>query len=191
VNEKLPWHRQPHIPPPDVSVVPVISASLAEQVAAVPPANHPSLAYKPCAVTLHDSTVRDYVYVQEVNAYLATWGILPADNSGAPEVALADVASITSSPSRLPPEIAEAIYREGESGMGYYKFELVFSDGETAPCVTGDAVDFVRLPDGRAPSDVVAVNRLERSDDRWSAAEARLVDYAWCLYREPPDDPPA
>ena len=36
-------------------------------------------------------------------------------------------------------------------------FTIVFSDGERRPCVTGNAVDFVRYPPGKGPFDVVAV----------------------------------
>jgi hypothetical protein len=179
------WFRQRGTPPPDISVFPLLPAELAEQLALVPPSHQGDLAYRPCSVTLRDGTVRDRVYVQEVTSWLAGWGVLPEDDDGKDELALVEVAAIAESPSRLPPGIADAIYADRESGMGYFAFTLLFADGSSLPYVTGDILDFLELPSAMTPKYIVGVRTRgstpqEASLDGYGGA----LSFAWCLYRD-------
>jgi len=91
------------------------------------------------------------------------------------------VAQVPDSSSRLPARLANEIYRNGESGMGYTIFTVVFADGLRQACVTGNAVDFIRYPRHKGPKDVVAVIPHEgRRDD--SLMES--PEWYWCLYSE-------
>jgi hypothetical protein len=65
--------------------------------------------------------------------------------------------------------------------MGYTIFTLVFSDGLTQACGTGNAIDFIRYPANKGPDDVVAVLPHEgRRDD----SLVSMPDYTWCIYSE-------
>jgi hypothetical protein len=132
---------------------------------------------------LGDGTTRDHVYIQAVEVWFPLWGVLPDDDPGKESVPLGDVVSIAESPSRLPVPIANRIYAAGETGMGYQLFTLIFDDGAELPCLTGNAVDFVALPDHldvRRVADVqVGVpHGLPVTD------YARTAQYAWCLYSD-------
>lgn len=137
------------------------------------------LEYRPCAVHLHDGRVIERVYVVEEDAYISTWGVYPSDDRGKEEVRLTDVARIDNSAYRLPPHVANELYRRGESGMGYYFFGLRTRDGRVIPIVTGGAVDF--LPPGLRTEDVGVLVDVPRPDN-WSDAQ-RGAPYAWCLFR--------
>lgn len=75
--------------------------------------------------------------------------------------------------------MASDIYRGGESGMGYCLFTVIFRDGTTQPCVTGNAVDFIYLPDGCTSADIVSVTRGAGRNDPQMKAGAQ---YFWCIY---------
>ena len=76
---------------------------------------------------------------------------------------------------------ANEIYRNGESGMGYTIFTVVFADGVRQACTTGNAVDFIQYPIGKGPKDVVAVIPHEgRRDD----SLVKSPEWYWCLYSE-------
>lgn len=62
-----------------------------------------------------------------------------------------EVAKFESSPCRLPARFTNQIYENGESGMGYTIFAVVFSDGFKQACETGNAVDFVSYLSGNHP----------------------------------------
>ena len=135
--------------------------------------------YYPCQVTLDDGTVMDRVYVVSDQPYYQLWGVWPKDDRGKKEVDIRKVTDISESPSRLPIEIANEIYRAGESGMGYCLFELEFKDGQRQACVTGNAVDFVPMPRGKATEDIVWVlPRKGRNDPNLVHGH----DYFWCLF---------
>jgi len=85
------------------------------------------------------------------------------------------------SPTRLPARFANEIYRNGESGMGYTIFTVVFADGERQASGTGNGVDFIRYPDGKTPADVVAVLPHEGR----GASVANAPEWYWCLYSAP------
>jgi hypothetical protein len=56
---------------------------------------------------------------------------------------------VEDSPTRVLARFANAIYENGESGMGYTIFTVVFSDGILQACVTEKAVDFISYPNGK------------------------------------------
>ncbi len=65
--------------------------------------------------------------------------------------------------------------------MGYTIFTIVFVDGTQQACVAGNAIDFVRYPQGKGPGDVVAVHPHE---GRNADPLVQVPPYCWCLYSE-------
>ena len=79
-----------------------------------------------------------------------------------------DVAEVRDSPTRIPARFANELYQQGESGMGYTIFTVVFSDGARQACVTGTGVDFIQYPPGKGPLDVTAVLPMKAEETtRW------------------------
>jgi hypothetical protein len=68
----------------------------------------------------------------------------------------------------------------GESGMGYTIFTVVFADGSRQAYSCGNAVDFIRYPEGAGPKDVVDVLPHEGRN----AEPVRCPEYYWCLFSE-------
>ena len=66
--------------------------------------------------------------------------------------------------------------------MGYALFELSYTDGSRSAHQAGNALDFVRLPEGKNPKDIADVHphagRMEH--DRLPGH-----DYYWCLFGSP------
>ena len=88
--------------------------------------------YYPCLVTLRDGSTRDRVYLVDEAVYAKVWGDPPMFSRDDREmVDLRDVTDVASSPTRMPPHLANELYRQGESGMGYYFFGLRLRDGRT------------------------------------------------------------
>ena len=81
----------------------------------------------------------------------------PEDDKGKRWIRIEDVFAVEESHTRLPALFADELYRNGESGMGYTIFTVVFADGQWQACVTGNAVDLIRYPPGKGSRDVVAV----------------------------------
>ena len=140
------------------------------------------ISYRPCQVKLDDGAVVDAVYVINAQEYIDVWGILPDQDRGKREIDLSRVVEISESPSRLPPPIANKIYKAGESGMGYCVFTLLFKDGTQQEVGSGGAVDFVRLPTGKRMNDIVDV--LPHEGERDEAIFSASLDYYWCLFGE-------
>jgi hypothetical protein len=139
------------------------------------------LAYFPCRVVLKDGRVGDNVYIVAEQPYIRMWGIYPEDDRGKSSIRIEDLIEVNESPIRLPAKFANQLYKAGESGMGYTIFTLVFSDGLTQACGTGNAIDFIRYPANKGPDDVVAVLPHEgRRDD----SLVSMPDYTWCIYSE-------
>jgi hypothetical protein len=137
------------------------------------------MEYRPCLVTLHDGRKVDCVYVVADEPYLTYWGIAPEQDPGKRWISISDVADLVESPSRLPAEFADQIYDGGECGMGYYVFRIDFLDGTSQVYGTGDAVDFIPLPDGKTAADIESVHPHEGRDDPEIVAG---LDYYWCIY---------
>jgi hypothetical protein len=153
---------------------PTISSQLEE----VEPSVGGSLKYYPCAARLANGDALTCVYVAWDEAYIRVWGIYPEQDRGKNWVHIEDVREIVDSPSRLPAKFATELYKHGESGMGYTIFTVVFSDGSRQAYVTGNAVDFIRYPEGMGPADVARVIPHEGRE----AATIEAPQYHWCLY---------
>ena len=111
--------------------------------------------------------------------------ILPAADRGKDELLLDDVLRIEESPTRLPAQFADELYAAGETRMGGTMFALKFGDGSVHYFATGNAIDFLRYPEGLGPKDVVGVIPHETGRPTNGGAP-----YAWCLYGEPGKDWP-
>ena len=158
---------------------PKLPSELAEQLALVAPTTDGPMTYRPCKVTLDTGSDQDFVYVADAASYIKVWGIWPDQDHGKREIRIENVRKISESPSRLPPLFSQKLYDAGESGMGYVVFELSFRDGSRSCHLSGNATDFVRLPDGKMMRDVVAVHPHE---GRERSGHLHAPDYWWCLY---------
>jgi hypothetical protein len=158
---------------------PPISQRLHEKLMEIVPSRDGEMEYRPCSVTLRDGIQLPCVYVVPVQPYGRYWGIPREQERGKPFVRVEDIVDITESPLRLPAQFASHIYEGGESGMGYCLFTVVFGDGLAQSCGTGNAVDFVALPDGYTGSDIV---RVERHAGRNAPRMKRSLEFFWCFY---------
>ncbi len=169
---RSPWHVKPPIPKfPD---------RLREDLKAITPSEDGDLTYWPCAARMKDGTALVCVYVVPEGPYLKHWGICPQQDRGKSHISIADVDALADSPRRLPALFANKLYESGESGMGYTIFTVVFADGSRQAYGGGSAVDFIRYPEGKGPSDVAGVLPHE-------GRNAELItrpDYYWCLFSE-------
>ena len=86
------------------------------------------------------------------------------------------------SPHRLPPAIADRLYVEGESGMGYTIFTLIMRDGSRLPRVTGNWVDFPALPNGVTTADVVDVLPHAGREHYRDRPVEPAPDYCWLFF---------
>ena len=130
---------------------------VAEALKSIEPSRDGELTYYPCRAVLKSGEAFDTVYIVPERLYLKHWGVYPENDPGKRSLRMEDIARVEESPTRLPAEFANEIYRKGESGMGYTIFTVVFADGVRQACATGNAVDFIQYPIGKGPKDVVAV----------------------------------
>jgi hypothetical protein len=114
----------------------------------------------------------------DAQAYIQTWGVWPEDDAAKQHIRIEDVAAIAESPFRLPVRFANELYRAGESGMGYSAFTLVFADGAQSHFVSGGALDFICLPEGRDMAEVVRVVPHSGREQ----PQAASPKYHWCLF---------
>ena len=151
------------------------------RLSAIEPSHDGELVYYPVRAVLKSGEILDTVYIVPEKPYLKYWGVYPEADKGKRWIRIEDVAEVEDSPTRLPAKFANEIYRNGESGMGYTIFTVVFANGFRQACVTGNAVDFIRYPPGKSPKDVVAVIPHEgRRDD----SLVKAPEWYWCLYSE-------
>jgi len=151
-----------------------------EALQTIEPSGDAELWYYPCRVTLTNGTVLDTVYIEPEKPYLRFWGVFPEDDRGKRSIRIEDVLEVEDSPTRLPAKFANEIYRRGESGMGYTIFTVVFADGTRQTCASGNAVDFIRYPAGKRPTDVTEVHPHEGR----GAGPIMAPEWYWCLYSE-------
>ncbi len=153
---------------------------LREDLSRITPSHDGDLAYYPCRVTLTNGAILDTVYIQPEGSYIKQWGVYPEDDRGKRSIRIEDVARVEESPFRLPARFATELYWHGESGMGYTIFTVVFADGYRQAYGTGNAVDFIRYPDGKGPADVAEVHPHEGRN----LNPVRPPDWYWCLYSD-------
>jgi hypothetical protein len=158
-----------------------LSPKLRAQLERIPPTKDGMMKYHPCKVTLKDKKEQDCVYVVDAAEYIKTWGVWPDQDKGKREIRIEEVEEIMESPSRLPLAMAQRLYDAGESGMGYVAFELTYRDGSRNVHVSGNAVDFVRLPDGKTMRDIVDVHPHA---GRGASGHLSAPEYYWCLYEK-------
>lgn len=155
-----------------------LSEDLQNQLSKVIPSKDGIMEYKPCRVTLKSGEVYDNVYLSEIKVYLEVWGLLPISDTAKKSIIVKDILKIEESPNRLPPELATKIYNAGESGMGYVIFALKMRDGNRIPFQTGNAVDFITLPDNYSTKDIEDVLPHKGRNENPKPGPA----YYWCLY---------
>lgn len=147
-------------------------------------------AYRPCQVTLNDGSVHPRAYVQDYEGWHREWLIEPFDPTD-PDwrwIDIDDVADIEESPFRLPPDVATAIWKLPEWGMGFTVFTLVTKDGSSYPYV-GSMGDYYKLPENVSPQDIVGIGEISQSllslPRREMLRHCLSDDYGfltWCIY---------
>lgn len=167
-----PWHVKP-----DLQKLP---AKLREDLSTITPSTSGDLTYWPCVARMKDGSVLDCVYVVPEGPYIRQWGIYPQQDRGKRHISIADVETLTDSPTRLPAKFANRLYEAGESRMGCTIFTVVFADGSRHAYGTGNAIDFICYPEGKSQSDVVDVLPHEGRN----AKPMKCPEFFWCLFSE-------
>lgn len=147
----------------------------------IEPSRDGKLVYHPCRAVLKSREAFDAVYIVSETPYVNRGGLYPENDPGKLWIRMEDVAEVQDSPTRLPARFANQIYKNGESGMGYMIFTVVFADGLRQAYVTGNAADFIRYPIGKGPGDVVAVLPHE---GRRGDSLVKSPEWRWCIYSE-------
>ena len=163
---------------PDRPPSPKLPDKLRKDLDTIPPSHDGDLNYWPCAAHLKNGTVLTCVYVVAESSYIKVWGVYPEQDRHKNHVSILSVDALAESPWRLPAKFANRLYENGESGMGYTIFTVVFSDGSRQAYGTGNAVDFVRYPEGKGAADVLDVVPHEGRN----AEPVRSPEYYWCLF---------
>ena len=167
---------------PSKKTYPEMPERLVAEFQAVTPSRDRSLEYRPCELTLGSGSVVSCAYVVDAQSYIDIWGVWPDDDPGKQSVRIDEVASISESPFRLPARFASQLYSEGESGMGYTIFTVVFADGTEQAYSSGNAIDFIFYPKGKSAGDVVGIIPHKGRD----AGAKRAPQYHWCLFGHGP-----
>lgn len=156
-------------------------APIREALKGIEPSHDGELLYYPCRIVLKSGQACDTAYIVPEKPYFEHWGVYPENDRGKRWIRMEDIAEVVESPIRLPAQYANEIYKNGESGMGYTIFTVVFADGVRQACVSGNAVDFIRYPLGKGPKDVIAVIPHEGRRDK---TLVNSPEWYWCLYSE-------
>jgi len=163
---------------PEKRKYPFLNDELRQQLQKIEPSNDGMMNYFPCMIMLSSGKQVDCVYFAEADSYIKIGGVWPDEDDGKKFIKIEDVASIYPSPSRLPFQLAQKMYKSGESGMGYCVFTLKFRDGFTQAYLCGNAIDFVSLPTGKTMADVVDLLPHEGRKEQ----QMPKLDYWWCLF---------
>lgn len=146
----------------------------------ITPSGDRFIQYRPCKVVFKNGQEYPCVYVMDAQTYINVWGEWPDTGTGKKSLNIDDVTLIEESPFRVPAQFATEIYRSGESGMGYFIFIVLFNDGTSQAYLTGGAIDFIDLPNGKKSSDISAVYPHQGHDSKCK----RGREYYWCLFGE-------
>lgn len=136
--------------------------------------------YRPCMLRLQDGAVYRRVYVAPRQEYVSLWG----DDPLRQHLQASSVIALEPSPDRLYAPVASRIYTFGEAAMGARRFIIVDRWNGRHLCQTGDAVDFVSLPDGLQPGDIIDAEPAHPQGQPDVGAVLRGAPYAWCIYDE-------
>jgi hypothetical protein len=159
---------------------PVLPTHLRHQLELITPSVDGELRYFPCLVTLRDGSTLDWVYLTAGAPHSKQWGTPTEEGRKIFWLSVDEIVDLADSPSRLPAEFANQVYRHGESGMGYTIFTVVFADQSRKSYVSGNAVDFISFPPGKTQRDVVGVLPGAGRDQN----PQRTPPYKWCLFSD-------
>ncbi len=104
---------------------------------------------------------------------------MPDADSGKKYLLIEDVVTITESPNRLQANLANKIYKAGESGMGYCLYKLILDNGQIIDVCAGNAVDFAPLPSGLTSKNIKDVLPGQGSRTKF----VNSPEYYWCLFK--------
>jgi len=85
------------------------------------------MIYYPCRAGLKSGEVCDAVYIVAEKLYVKHHSLYPENFPGKRWIRMEDIAEVEESPTRLPAQFANEIYRNGESRMGYAVFTIVLA----------------------------------------------------------------
>lgn len=166
---------------PGIRRYPQLSHLQKQQLSLFKPSRNGELLHYPARVRTQDGTWFDDVLIAESSAYLSVWGVWPDQDSGKKHVGIDTITEILESPNRLPARWADLLYEAGESGMGYQLFAIRYADSSISYHLSGNLVDFVAFPEGKAAGDIKSVTPHEgrgRTDVR------NAPNHSWCLFSE-------
>ncbi len=122
----------------------------------------------PCATRFEKQDNLKLVYFGSVGAIQFLWPSLLGDSRFSHLLEdFLKVTEVAPSPNRLPQELAEQLYRGGESGMGFFTFVVKFMSGREQFYSTGNFVDFLESSDGDDPESAVSVIPHERRQSEY------------------------
>jgi hypothetical protein len=162
-----------------------IRYDLLDQLLRVEASKDGTIEYRPCSVLLRQGELFERVYVMNRDMYVQVGGIWPDPPDVSTALAIENVDWIEDSPHRLPQEIATKIYEAGETGLGFRVFTLVLENGSRLPFSTGRQVDFLELPPGVTPWDIVDVlphTGREFFQGKGFQPHTHAASFEWCLY---------
>jgi hypothetical protein len=96
------------------------------------------------------------------------------------------VKSVGPSPSKTPIAIERKMYRHGETHMGGFVVTFVLRDGTSFVHAGGDFCEFVAVPKGYAPDDIVDVAFEDnRGTELAKTGWLKSPDWKWCIFEKP------
>jgi len=102
-----------------------------------------------------------------------------------PFIEIESVKSILPSPSKTPVHIEKRMLRNGETRMGGIVVTFVLRDGKRFIHVSGGFYEFVSVPPGYRPDDIVKVI-IEDYRDRLNLVKGQYLtdpNWKWCVFR--------
>lgn len=138
----------------------------------------------PCSVETVDGTYWPRVLFAEKATYHkhfeGTYGMED------PFLDVESVKAVRPSPSKTPAAIERRMYRHGETRMGGFVVTFVLGDGKRFVYSGGDFCEFVSVPEGYRPDDIVEVvfeghSRIDLAKAKWIESP----DWKWCIFESP------
>jgi hypothetical protein len=151
-----------------------------QQFAAIEPSVEGPIKLFPCDVLLKTGEQIDCVYLISLQDYVKRWRFYPSRGRDKGFVEIEEIASVAESRFRLPARFANLLHAQGESGMGYLIFTVLFRSGFKQAYLTQDGEDFITYPDGLGKEDVVDV----RPHTGRGTAQIKCPKYSSCVFSE-------